>query len=51
MKLRQNSKNWRLVEDDFGNPVFEFVGTNFSDLEQIIKAFNNSYYQPYFSNR
>jgi len=48
MKLKLNAKNPRIVEDEFGNKMFEFLGTHLSDLRKILKRVNkveSEYYQ------
>jgi hypothetical protein len=42
MKLRINSKDHNLVEDDFGNPIFRFLGLHPCDKDDIISAFNDN---------
>ena len=41
MNLRENAKDHNLVEDDFGNPIFKFLGLHPCDKDEIINAFNN----------
>ena len=41
MKLRENAKDHNLIEDDFGNPIFRFLGLHPSDKDEIINAANN----------
>jgi hypothetical protein len=42
MNLRINAQNPRLIEDEFGNPMFEFKGTHLGDIEWLMnKLYNN----------
>ena len=41
MNLRTNAKDHNLIEDDFGNPIFNFLGLHPSDKDEIINSFNN----------
>lgn len=41
MKLRQNSKDWRLLEDELGNPIFKYLDVHPGDVQEFIN--NNNY--------
>lgn len=43
MKLRVNARDHKLVENDYGDPIFRFLGLHPSDLDDIIKRVNNPY--------
>ena len=40
MKLRVNARDYKLVEDEMGNPIFRFLGLHPSDLYEIIEKAN-----------
>ena len=42
MKLRSNTRDNNLVEDDFGSPIFQFLGTHPSDRDHIIGRVNST---------
>lgn len=42
MKLRINARDYKLVEDDYGNPIFRFLGIHPSDLDDIIRRVNSN---------
>jgi hypothetical protein len=44
MKLILNAKNPRLVEDENGNLLFEFLGLHLSDLKDILTKVNGYEY-------
>jgi hypothetical protein len=36
MNLKQNNKDPRLLEDEFGNPMFKYVGDHPRDVERLL---------------
>jgi hypothetical protein len=41
MQLRQNARNPLLLEDELGNPIFQFLGTHTGDIDQYLWSINN----------